>query len=87
MLSEQFIYTFGWASWSSILAGVVTALAISIVMSIIGVSLGFKVVDPKSSDPASGLGKTFGIWSAISVIVSMAAGGFISGLFSAQRGL
>ncbi len=87
MLSEQLIYTFGWASWSSVLAGVVTALAVSIIMTIIGVALGFKVVDPKSADPTSGLGITFGIWSAVSVIISMAAGGFVAGLFAAQRGL
>lgn len=87
MITEQFLYTFGWTPWSSIIAGSVSALAVSVILAILGVALGFTVVSPKSSDPASGLGTTFGIWGGISIIISMAAGGFVAGLLAGQRGL
>ncbi len=73
-------------SWQSILAGTITTLAISIVMALLGVALGFTVIHPRSEHPTSGLGAAFGVWGIISVIVSLAAGGFASGLFSAGMG-
>lgn len=75
------------ASWGSIFAGGVTALALSILMGILGVALGFAVVKPSAEHPTSGLGMTFGGWSVLSVIVSMAGGGFIAGMFSGKLGM
>lgn len=73
-------------SWQSVIAGVVTTLAVSIIMAVLGVALGFTVVKPTSDHPLSGLGSAFGIWSVISVVVSLAAGGLVAGLFSGIRG-
>ena len=87
MVSEQLIFSAGWASWGSIFASGLTALAVSIVMALFGVALGFAVVKPESDDPVSGLGIAFSGWSFISVVVSLACGGVIAGLFSGQRGL
>lgn len=87
MVTEQMVYAFSQASWGSIFAGGAAAIAISVVMAILGVALGFTVVDPKSDDPTSGLGMAFGVWSFISVVISMAGGGFIAGLFAGQRGV
>ena len=87
MLSEQFVYTFEWASWSGILAGLVTALAVFIVMAAIGAALGFRVFRPKSDEPLAGLGLTFSLWAAVSIVAGMGAGGFVAGLFAGQRGL
>ncbi|UQZ88371.1 hypothetical protein C4J81_03765 [Deltaproteobacteria bacterium Smac51] len=87
MVPNPYVYNFGWVSWSSIFAGAVTAIAIWIVMSIIGLALGFKIVDPKSNEPAHGLGKTMGGWHVLSIIVSLAGGGFMSGLLASQRGV
>lgn len=84
---EGQLYIAAWASWGSIFAGGITAIALSIVMALLGVALGFTVVAPKSDDPASGLGVAFGFWSFFSVVVSMAGGGFTAGLFAGQRGL
>ena len=86
MMEEQ-VYLVSWASWGSVFAGGATALALSIVMALLGVALGFTVVAPKSNDPASGLSIAFGFWSFLSVVVSMAGGGFIAGFFASQRGL
>ncbi len=87
MVSEQFLFAAGGASWGSIIAGGVSALALSVVMAILGVALGFTVVEPKSDEPASGLGIAFGVWSFVSVVVSMAGGGFIAGMLAGQLGL
>lgn len=87
MVSEQVLYAFNWTSWSGIIAGGVTAIALSVLLAILGVALGFTVIKPKSEDPVSGLGTAFSVWSFISVIVCMAGGGFIAGLFSGQKGI
>lgn len=73
-------------SWRAIVAGVVTAFAVSIIMAVLGVALGFSVIHPMSSEPFSGLGTAFGLWSVLSVIVSLAAGGFMAGFVGPGRG-
>lgn len=87
MVSEQILNVFSWTSWGSIFAGGVAAVGISIVMAVFGVALGFTVLDPKANDPASGLGLAFGAWSFISVVVSMAVGGFVAGLAAGRHGV
>ena len=62
-------------SWKSIFAGALTAVAIGIVLALLGVALGFTVVDPLDASPFSGVGLTFGIWTLISGVVSLVAGG------------
>lgn len=73
-------------SWQSIIAGSITALAVSIVLAVLGIALGFTVVKPTSDHPASGLGTAFGVWGVLSVILSLAAGGFAAGMFSVTKG-
>lgn len=76
-----------WASWGSVFAGAVAAMALSVVMALLGVALGFTVIAPKSDDPTAGLGMAFGFWSCFSAVVSIGGGGFVAGLFAGQRGL
>ncbi|MCC8190643.1 MAG: YrzE family protein, partial [Planctomycetes bacterium] len=73
-------------SWRAVLAGVVTALAVSMIMGMLGIALGFTVIDPMSNTPFSGLGTTFGIWSILTIIVSLAAGGYMAGFLGGVRG-
>lgn len=73
-------------SWRSIIAGVVTVVAVSIIMVLLGIALGFTVIDPLSNDPLDGLGLTFGFWSVLSILVSLAAGGYIGGYFAGLHG-
>ncbi|QTF07663.1 CAP-Gly protein [Brenneria izadpanahii] len=74
-------------SWGSIIGGVVTVLAVSLLLSTLGTSLGFSVVDPLSDEPVNGVGTTVLIWSAISIIISLAVGAFIAGRLAAMDGL
>lgn len=73
-------------SWGSIIGGVVTVLAISLLLSTLGTSLGLAIVDPLSDDPVNGAGTTVVIWSAISIILSLAAGGYVAGRLAANDG-
>lgn len=87
MITENFLFAYVGASWSSILAGAVSALAIWLFMAVIGLALGLKAVEPKAEDPTSGLGKTLGFWSLLSILTSISAGAFMAGLFAASRGV
>lgn len=77
----------GRVSWGSIFGGVMTVLAISILLSILSSSIGLFMFDPMSEHPTSGIGTTVGIGSAIALIVSMIAGGFIAGKLAGVDGL
>ncbi|PWC20224.1 CAP-Gly protein [Brenneria roseae subsp. roseae] len=74
-------------SWGSIIGGVVTVLAVSLLLSTLGTGLGFSIVDPLSDEPVDGVGTTVLIWSALSIIVSLAAGAFVAGRLAAVDGL
>ncbi|MGO2581450.1 MAG: hypothetical protein ACTH7Y_12500 [Halomonas sp.] len=73
-------------SWGSVIAGVVTVLALSALLSLLGTAIGSSVIDPMSDNPFDGLGTAFGISSAIFLIVSFAAGGFVAGRLANSNG-
>lgn len=75
-------------SWGSIIAGVITVISVSMVLSLLGVSLGFSMLDPQSStDITNGSGTALTIWTLISVLISLAAGGFVAGRLAGLDGL
>lgn len=74
-------------SWGSIFAGVVTVLAISILISMLVTSIGLYQFDPLDNDPTSGIGATVGIGTAISMIVSFLIGGFVAGKLAGTDGV
>lgn len=74
-------------SWSAIVAGIVTFLACMVAFSLIGTAIGFGVPDITSNQPFEGLKTSLIIWAAVSMIVSLLAAGFISGIASARVGL
>ncbi|MFV8797289.1 CAP-Gly protein [Yersinia enterocolitica] len=74
-------------SWGSVMGGVITVIAVSLLLSMLGTGLGFSVVDPQSDDPVNSAGTAVAIWSALSVLISLTAGAFISGRLAANDGL
>lgn len=74
-------------SWGSIIGGVVTVLAVSILLSILSTSLGLYKIDPQSKHPTSGVGATVGIGTAIALIISMIAGGLVAGKLAGVDGM
>jgi plasmid maintenance system antidote protein VapI len=74
-------------SWRSVFAGVVGVLAISILLSLLGVALGFALLDPESTtDITNGSGIAVTIWTLISLVVSLGLGGYIAGRLSGIDG-
>lgn len=77
----------GRVSWGSVFGGVMTVLAISILLSVLGTSISLYMLDPLAEHPTSGIGTTVGIWSAVALIISMIAGGFVAGKLAGVDGM
>lgn len=73
-------------SWGSIIAGVVTVIAVSLLLTTLGTSLGLSQLSPLSDDMLNGAHKTVLIWSVISIILSLGCGGFVSGRLAGKDG-
>lgn len=74
-------------SWGSVFGGVMTVLAISVLLSILSSSIGLFMFDPLSDHPVSGIGTVVGIGSAVILVVGMAAGGFVAGKLAGADGI
>lgn len=74
-------------SWAAIIAGLVTFLATSLLLSLIGTAIGFGGVDFTDAHPMSGVTMGVAIWSVISILLSLGLGGFVAGLTAARAGL
>lgn len=73
-------------SWGAVLAGVALALAVQLLLNMLGLGLGIATIDPGTADsPTAG---TFsiaaGIWFVVSGIIAAFAGGSIAGRLSGQ---
>lgn len=65
------------ASWGAIFAGVVTFLALLLVFGLVSAGLGL----------AESGGMAVGIWSAVALLIALAAAGFVSGALAVRAGL
>lgn len=74
------------SSWGSIVAGVIVALATFVTFSLVGASLGLGITDPTSDEPFAGVGLAVGLWSVLTLAVSLAAGGFVAGVLAVRAG-
>ncbi len=74
------------ASWGSIFGGVVTVLAVSIALAMLTASLGLGMIEPLEQNAMEGVGTSFTVGSAIAIILSLAAGGYVAGRLSGRVG-
>ena len=67
-------------SWGAVLAGVVIAIVVQMVWSVLGAGIGLSTVDPMrySSPDASTFGIGAGVWWAVSSVISLFAGGWVA---------
>jgi hypothetical protein len=70
--------------WGPIIAGLVSALAIVILLTILGFGIGASVLDPAQADNDAGIWAT--IWGAITVILAFFVGGWIAAKTAAVGG-
>ena len=74
-------------SWGSVLAGSAMALVTYLILSVLGTAIGASAVDPlHEGNPLSGFGTGTGIWLFVTTLVSLAAGAFVAGRTSPNRG-
>ncbi|UEM01936.1 hypothetical protein JL101_018255 [Skermanella rosea] len=68
-------------AWSAVFAGVVVALALNLVLAILGIGIGLTTIDPAQADSpqASTLGIAATLWWIVSALISIAAGGWVAG--------
>jgi hypothetical protein len=71
-------------SWSAILVGVVLALVVQLILSMLGMGIGAAALDPGTSDnpSAQGFSITAALWWAVSGIIASAVGGYAAGRVS-----
>ncbi|MCC8155513.1 MAG: hypothetical protein LIP01_15835 [Tannerellaceae bacterium] len=75
-------------SWGSIIGGLVTVLAVSFLLSLIGTAIALFMFDPTDKGGAfDGIGTSVGIWTVVSLLISLAAGGFVAGKLAARDGM
>lgn len=74
-------------SWSSIIAGAVSGAAVFTVLSLLTAALGFGIFSANSANPFAGIGIFTGLWTAITLLVSFCAGGFVAGYAARSTGL
>jgi len=74
-------------SWGSIIAGAVSGAAVFTVLSLLTAALGFGIFSANSANPFAGVGVFTGLWTAITLIVSFCAGGFVAGYAARSTGL
>ncbi|QNK63109.1 hypothetical protein H7F33_00865 [Pedobacter sp. PAMC26386] len=72
-------------SWTAVFAGVFIAIAVQLLLSLLGLSIGFGSINPvEDSTPFSGLGTGTIIWLIISLLISLFSGGWVAGWLSNQ---
>lgn len=73
-------------SWSGVFAGLVSFIAIFLVLSLITFAIGLTTFNPLSDNPLKHVGTGMTIWTVITLILSFGISGFISGLVSNKAG-
>jgi hypothetical protein len=74
-------------SWSAIFAGVVVSMVIYLLLTILGAAIGMTTIDPlKEQHPLDGIATGAAIWTGLNMLISIAAGGFISGRLAHREG-
>lgn len=73
-------------SWRAILAGLVTFIALNILLSLIAAAIGLGVPDVSAAQPLEGLGSGLLIWTIFQLVASLAAAGYVAGYLANRAG-
>jgi ElaB/YqjD/DUF883 family membrane-anchored ribosome-binding protein len=70
----------GRSSWGAILAGGITALALTLLLTLLGMALGFTSFNPATEDnPLGNLPTISLVWMAVTTIIAVGVGGYTAG--------
>jgi hypothetical protein len=73
---DEFCAVHSRVSWGAVMAGAVVALAVYLVMTLLGAAIGLSVTDVNFN--TDGLGTGAGIWAVLTTIVALFAGGWVA---------
>lgn len=67
-------------SWAAVFAGVILAMVVQLLLSMLGTGIGMSTVDPAQGDTPAGktLGIGAGIWWSVSSLIALYTGGWVS---------
>jgi hypothetical protein len=67
-------------SWAAVFAGVIMAVVVQLVLSLLGAGIGMSTIDPLrfSSPDVSTFGMSAGIWWAVSSVIALYIGGWVA---------
>ncbi len=76
-------------SWGAIFAGLVVALVIQMLFSLLGMGIGLGSINPATSNnPFSGLGTAAAVWMGLSALIALFLGGWVTARMSGSlRGM
>jgi hypothetical protein len=66
-------------SWGAIFAGTIVAMALMVFFGVLGIAMGASAVDPLEGDGMSGFGSGAAVYTVVTQILSLVAGGFVAG--------
>jgi hypothetical protein len=69
-------------SWSAILAGSLLALALQFAFGLLGAGIGFSLIDPTATGDSGPVGIGTIVYTVLSQIISLVAGGFVAARFA-----
>lgn len=72
--------------WGPILGGVVSALVVFLLLTVLGIALGASVLEPRAPDTAGQIGTWAAIWGSLSIIAAFFIGGWIAARTAAVGG-
>ena len=73
-------------SWPAVFAGLIIAILVQLALTLLGIAIGMGTVDAVNHDtPGTGLAIGSGIYSAVSLIISMFAGGWVAGRLAKDK--
>lgn len=77
--AEEFEFVGFRLSWGAIFAGLVTAVVVQVILSLLGLAIGFGALNFQAAQPFQGVSIGAAIWAIVTVLLSLFAGGLVAG--------
>src|SRR5688572_27701282 len=68
--------------WGAVFAGLFFTVVAQILLTVLGLAIGFTAVDPQAGAPGAGMGWGAAVWAILSLLISLFIGAYITGRLS-----
>ncbi len=74
----------GWdrVRWGAVFAGLFFTVVAQVLLTVLGLAIGFTAVDPREGMPGAGMGWGAAIWAVLTLLVSLFIGAYMTGRLS-----